>query len=74
MKANEQDDENSDESIENEFSFDYSKPFTHKINQKVFKAYLLFFTKDYETRGENLSNYMIYLQLLICYLFVLFIY
>ncbi|PKK72073.1 hypothetical protein RhiirC2_777625 [Rhizophagus irregularis] len=45
----------SDESIENEFSFDYSKSFTHRTNQKVLKAYLLFYMKDYESRGDNLT-------------------
>lgn len=48
MKVNEQHDEDSDESIENEFSFDYSKFFTHRANQKVLKAYLSFYMKDYE--------------------------
>jgi chromosome segregation ATPase len=70
MKANEQN-EDSDESNENEFSFDYSKPFTHKINQKVLKAYTLFYMKDYETRGDTLSSYIIYFY---CYLLIYFIY
>ncbi|CAG8707165.1 15006_t:CDS:2, partial [Rhizophagus irregularis] len=55
MKVNERHDEDSDESIENEFSFDYSKSFTHRTNQKVLKAYLLFYMKDYESRGDNLK-------------------
>lgn len=59
MKENEQNNEDSDtSSIENEFSFDYSKAFTHKNNRKVLKAYLLFYTKDYESRGDKLSNYI----------------
>ena len=59
MKENEQNNEDSEtSSIENEFSFDYSKSFTHKDNRKVLKAYLLFYTKDYESRGDKLSNYI----------------
>src|SRR5437762_590688 len=71
MKTIEQNNEDSDESIDNEFSFNYSKSFTHKTNQKVLKSYLLFYMKDYETRGDNLSNYIIYFY---HYLFYLFIY
>ncbi|CAB5180827.1 unnamed protein product [Rhizophagus irregularis] len=56
MKVNERHDGDSDESIENEFSFDYSKSFTHRTNQKVLKAYLLFYMKDYESRGDNLKK------------------
>ncbi|PKK61968.1 hypothetical protein RhiirC2_791057 [Rhizophagus irregularis] len=48
MKVNEQYDKDSDELIENKFSFDYSKSFTHRTNQKVLKAYLSFYIKDYE--------------------------
>jgi len=44
-KMNEPNDEDSGESIEKEFSFDYSKPFTHKINQKILKSYLSFYIK-----------------------------
>jgi len=59
MKENEQNNEDSEtSSIENEFSFDYSKSFTHKDNQKVIKAYLLFYMKDYESRGDKLSDYI----------------
>ncbi|CAI2189082.1 2882_t:CDS:2, partial [Funneliformis geosporum] len=57
MKENEQDSKDSnDESIENEFSFNYSKSFTHKVNQKVLKAYYSFYIKDYKTRGDNLKK------------------
>ncbi|GBB88211.1 hypothetical protein RclHR1_14760003 [Rhizophagus clarus] len=56
MKVNERHDEDSDESIEIEFSFDHSKSFTHKTNQKVLKAYLLFYMKDYESREDNLKK------------------
>ena len=59
MKENEQNNEDSEtSSIENEFSFDYSKSFTYKDNRKVLKAYLLFYMKDYESRGDKLSNYI----------------
>jgi len=71
MKTSEQNNEDSDGSVDNEFSFNYSKSFTHKTNQKVLKSYLLFYIKDYETRGDNLSNYTIYFY---HYLFYLFIY
>ncbi|CAG8717805.1 7356_t:CDS:2, partial [Funneliformis caledonium] len=56
MKANEQDDKDSNEVIENEFAFDYSKSFTHKINQRILKAYLIFYMKEYESRGENFKE------------------
>ncbi len=48
MKASKQN-KDSDKSNENKFSFDYFKPFTHKINQKILKAYTLFYMKDYKT-------------------------
>ncbi|CAB4381766.1 unnamed protein product [Rhizophagus irregularis] len=35
---NEQDDKDSDELIEEEFMFDYSKHFIHKANQKILKV------------------------------------
>jgi len=73
MKTNEQHEEDSDESIENEFSFNYSKPFTHKINQKVLKAYLIFYMKDYETRGDNLSNYTIFCLLLLLFIYLFYL-
>ena len=57
MKANESDEKDSDEMIDSKFAFDYSKPFTHKINKKIFQAYLLFYTKEYESCGENFSKY-----------------
>ena len=59
MKENEQNNEDSEtSSVENEFSFDYSKSFTHKDDRKVLKAYLLFYMKDYESRGDKLSDYI----------------
>ncbi|CAB4440376.1 unnamed protein product [Rhizophagus irregularis] len=57
IKENEQNDEDSDGSIEEEFMFDYSKHFTHKANRKILKSYVLFFMNEYESRGENFSKY-----------------
>ena len=51
MKANEQNEEDSDNSIENEFSFDYSKPFTHKI-----KYTLRIFLVDFMSKRFRIIN------------------
>ncbi|CAG8600429.1 17663_t:CDS:2 [Funneliformis caledonium] len=56
MKTNELDDEDSNDLIENEFAFDYSKSFTNKANQKILKAYLLFYMKEYESWDDNFKE------------------
>ncbi|CAG8674862.1 1050_t:CDS:2 [Funneliformis mosseae] len=47
------DDEDSNDLIESKFAFDYSKSFTNKANQKILKAYLLFYMKEYEFWDNN---------------------
>src|SRR5207248_887213 len=57
IKENDQNNNDSDESVEEEFMFDYSKPFTHRTNQRILKAYSLFYMKEYESQGEFFSKY-----------------